>query len=196
MRAPNEIYNEYARTLIRVKVRKLVRGKSFLRSEQDDLEQDLAMHLINQAPSFDSSRASLNTFIATVIDSGIAMIVRDRHRTKRIPTRGALTLTLETKVDGPGNQPKTLRDIISLDDQTRRTGASQATDVERFVHTDDVHTALASLPPQLQEICKSLQLRGGMETRSHVGMSRRGFEAALDRIREHFRENSLVEKGK
>ena len=196
MRAPNEIYTEYARTLIRVRVRRLVREKGFLRSEQDDLEQELVMHLISQAPSFDSSRASLNTFVATVVDSGVAMIVRDRNRTKRMPTRGASTLSLETKVDRPGSQPKTLRDIISLDDQTRRTGASQSTDVERFVHTDDVHTALASLPPQLQEFCKSLQLHGCMETRSLLGLSRRGFDAALESIREHFLQNSLAEKGK
>ena len=96
----------------------------------------------------------------------------------------------------PGSQFKTLRDIISLDDQTRRTGASQSTDVERFVHTDDVHTAIASLPPQLQEFCKSLQLHGCTETRSLLGLSRRGFDAALESIREHFLQNSLAEKGK
>ncbi len=196
MQAPNEIYTEYARTLIRVKVRSLVKGKGFHRSEQDDLEQELVVHLISQATSFDSSRASLNTFIATVVDSGVAMIVRDRNRTKRIPIRGAATLSLETKVARPGGQPKTLGDIISLDDQTRRTGASQSTDVERFVQTEDVRTALSSLPPQLQEFCHSLLLHGSMATRSRMGLSRRGYEAALENIRAHFLENSLAEKGK
>jgi DNA-directed RNA polymerase specialized sigma24 family protein len=75
---PQEIVTEYARTLIRVKAKQIVRRPGFSRSDQADVEQDLVVHLLCQAEHFDPERASLNTFIARVIDSAVAMLVRER----------------------------------------------------------------------------------------------------------------------
>ena len=57
------IVTEYARTLIRVKAKQIVRRPGFSRSDQEDIEQDLVVHLLCQAERFDPERGSLNTFM-------------------------------------------------------------------------------------------------------------------------------------
>jgi DNA-directed RNA polymerase specialized sigma24 family protein len=83
----NEICTEYARTAIRVKTTQLIRRRGFSRSERPDIEQELMVYLLSQADRFDPSRSSLNTFVARVIDSGAATLVRNRKRLKRCPEK-------------------------------------------------------------------------------------------------------------
>ena len=70
------VVSEYARTTIRVKAGQLVRQPGFSRSDLEDVEQELIVHLLSKAQQFDPDRGSLNTFIFRVIDSGVAMLVR------------------------------------------------------------------------------------------------------------------------
>ncbi|MBE3123871.1 MAG: hypothetical protein IMZ65_03630, partial [Planctomycetes bacterium] len=74
---------KYVQTLIRIKARAVARQPGFSQSDQDDLEQDLAIHVLKQAHYFDPDRGSVRTFIARVVDSAVAMMLRDRRRLKR-----------------------------------------------------------------------------------------------------------------
>ena len=71
----SHVCTEYARTLIRVKARQIVCRPGFSRSDTGDVEQDLYLHLLSQAQQFDPTRGSINTFIARVVDSAVAMLV-------------------------------------------------------------------------------------------------------------------------
>jgi|694.fasta_scaffold27963_7 hypothetical protein len=75
----SEVCTDYARNLIRIKAKQVVRGRGFNRSELPDIEQELFFHLIKQAPNFDPKRSALNTFIAKVVDSAAGMVVRARR---------------------------------------------------------------------------------------------------------------------
>ena len=96
----DEFFNDYARTLIRVKAKQLVRRPGFSRSDQEDVEQDLFLHLLRQVQHFDPTRGSLNTFVARVVNSAAAMLVRERGRNKRSPGGG-------DRDSVPGNEDRT-----------------------------------------------------------------------------------------
>ena len=49
-----------------------------------------------------------------------------------------------------------------------------------------------SLPPELQNICRSLLTRNRQETEADLRISRRRMQAAMKAIREHFEESGLT----
>ncbi len=187
----NEVVTEYARTLIRVKAKQIVRRPGFSRSDQDDVEQDLVLHLLNQAQHFDPARGSLNTFIARVVTSGVQMLVRERRRIKRCPA-GVEIHSLEVKLEQLDGPPAPLWATISHADLQRRTGSASMSDAELYELVEGVASVMAILPPELQKVCKSLMERNRAETESELGMSRRGYEAAMGRIRQHFAQSGLA----
>ncbi len=187
-----KIVTEYARTLIRVKAKQIVRRPGFSRSDQPDIEQELLVHLLCQAQHFDPNRASLNTFVARVIDSAVAMLVRDRGRSKRNPSGDAEVQSLAEKVPQPEGPPEPLARLISRRDLERRTGGASISDAEMFELASDVASVLPTLPPELQSICRSLLTRNRQETEADLRISRRRMQAAMKAIREHFEESGLT----
>lgn len=187
----NDIVTEYARTLIRVKAKQLARRPGFCRSDEEDVEQDLVLHLLSQAQHFDPKRGALNTFIARVVNSGVAMLVRDRTRIKRRPDDDVEVQSLEDKVEQPHGPPAPLWMVISLEDLERRIGSKSLTDAEVFELADQIASVMASLPEELRDICESLQHRNRSETECELGLSRRKFNQAMTRIREHFSKSGL-----
>jgi len=189
---PKEIVTEYARTLIRVKAKQIVRRPGFSRSDQPDVEQDLVVHLICQAQHFDPDRGSLSTFIARVVDSAVAMLVRERGREKRNPQGDAEVQSLAEMVPQPDGPPEALARLISQLDLERRTGGASLTDAQLFDLVADVASVIPTLPSELQDICRSLLTRNRRETEADLGISRRGLQAAMVLIREHFVKSGLT----
>lgn len=186
----NDVVTEYARTLIQVKAKQLVRRPGFSRSDEDDVAQDLVLHLLNQAQHFDPARGSLNTFIARVVNSAVAMLVRERGRIKRSPASDIQSL--EEKVEQPDGPPAPLWATIALADLERRTGGASLSDAELYELVEGVASTIVSLPEELQEICRSLQQRNRVETERELKLSRRQYEAAMDQIRQHFARAGLA----
>jgi hypothetical protein len=189
---PQEIVTKYARTLIRVKAKQIVRRPGFSRSDQPDVEQNLVVYLLEQAQHFDPSRASLNTFIARVIDSAVAMLLRGQGRAKRNPNGEAEVQSLAEKVPQPDGPPEPLARLISQVDLERRTGGASLSDARLFELVADVASVIPTLPPELQEICRSLLTRNCSETEAELGLSRRKRQAAMEAIREHFVNSGLT----
>lgn len=190
MQAPNEnqnlFFSKYAQTAIRVKARQLVRRPGFTVSDQEDIEQELTLHLLMKADQFDSDRSSINTFISQVVGSAAAMIVRKRERIKRCGGEGVEIKSLESTMIQSEGQSASLAASISSDDNYRRLGREPISATEQFESAYDVANAIAELAPELQSVCRSLSVRNHRQTRSELGMSRRAFDAALVKIREHF----------
>lgn len=177
---------EYAKTVIRVKARQLCRRPSFSRSDKDDIEQDLFLHLLSQAQQFDPARGSLNTFIARVVDSAVAMLVRERRRNKRAPASGVVVQSVEVMVDQPDGPPAPLGATLSQADAERRTGGDSMSHIEMFELADDVSHLINALPPELQAVCRARMDRNRSETERDLGHSRRSLDAAMELIRQHF----------
>ena len=186
------IVTEYAQTLIRVKAKQLVRRPGFCRSDQEDIEQELVISLLAQAGNYNPDRSALNTFIARVVDSAIAMLVRERGRAKRSPADDIDVQSLADSVPQKDGPPESLAKLISQVDLERRTGTSSLSDTELFELVEDVAGAIASLPPDLQDACRSLMERNRQETEAELGISRRQLRRAIEAVREHFEKSGLA----
>jgi len=187
----SEIVTEYARTLIRVKAKQLVRRPGFCRSDQEDIEQDLLVHLLTQAEHFDPDRSSLNTFIDRVVNTAAAMLVRERHRSSRRPPEGIEVESLTVLVEQPDGLPAPLGSLISKEDLQRRMGTTSLSDEEYFEMAEAIASVIESLPPEERRICRALLTRNHTETKQELELSRRKFDAVMDFIRERFREEGF-----
>lgn len=178
--------NDYARTLIRVKAKQLIRRPGFSRSDQGDIEQDLFLHVLSKFRQYDPNRSSLNTFVDRIVNSAAAMLVRERSRNKRSPGGNVEIQSLEVKIEHSTGSSKPLWASISDADLQRRTGRAPLSDAELYELVEGVASAIAGLPPELQQVCQSLLERNRSETERELGLSRRKYDAAIARIREHF----------
>jgi len=95
-------------------------------------------------------------------------------------------------VPQPEGPPEPLARLISRRDLERRTGGASISDAEMFELASDVASVLPTLPPELQNICRSLLTRNRQETEADLRISRRRMQAAMKAIREHFEESGLT----
>ena len=187
----HEVYSDYARTLIRLKARQLSRRADFSRSDEDDIAQDLTLHLLCQAEHFDPSRASLKTFTSHVVNSCVAMILRERSRQKRAPGNGVEVQSLETMVDVPDEPPVALWATISVADIERRTGGTSKSDSEVHDEFESLDLAIQGLPTEDREVCERLKVDSHAGTARELKISRRKLRTLVGGIREQFERAGL-----
>lgn len=84
--------NGYASGLIKFKAQQLSRRSGFSRTDRADLEQALRTDLLDRLPRYNPGKASLNTFIARVVDRKVASILRYHFAEKRSPARNEASL--------------------------------------------------------------------------------------------------------
>ncbi len=187
----HEVYSDYARTVIRLKARQLSRRADFSRSDEDDITQDLTLHLLSQAEHFDPSRASLPTFVSHVVNSCVAMILRERWRQKRVPDHRAEIQSLETMVDVPDEPPVALGDMISLGDIERRTGGSTKSDAEVHEEVAALEHAMQSLPVEDRDVCERLKVGSRASVARDLQISPRKLRSVISSVRQHFERAGL-----
>ncbi len=176
------VLTEYAKSLISFKARQLKRKRVFRRESPQDVEQDLTTYLLSRAHLFDPTRASANTFADRVIQSGIAMMLRDRVRQKRAPELD--NISLEQSSPGSDEEAGSMRDALTEADLRRRLGT--ASDPERAELNEAVRELLQSLPVEDQRIC-ILRMTGTNESVAReLGITPRQVRDALDRLRKRF----------
>ena len=100
--------------------------------------------------------------------------------------------SLEMKIEQPEGPSAPLWASISIADLQRRTGGAALSDAELYELVEGVASAIAGLPPDLQRVCRSLLERNRTETERELGISRRSFDDAMDRIRQHFARAGLA----
>lgn len=84
--------NGYAARLIKFKARQLSRRSGFSRTDRQDLEQELWVDLLDRLPRYDANKASLNTFIARVVERKVISILRYHFAEMRSPGREEASL--------------------------------------------------------------------------------------------------------
>ena len=179
------VLTDYARKLIRFKARQLCRLHSFSKSDEEDLQQERWLAVVNQAGKFDPARASLDTFIDRVVNTAVAMILRDRQRQKR--ANGFQTVSLDvTPSDGHGNEPLAAK--VSQDDLARRLGTDPTDEAERRETAEAVASALAKLPDELRDVCRRVMGGSISAAAEDLETSRRQIRNALASARPYLEE--------
>jgi DNA-directed RNA polymerase specialized sigma24 family protein len=152
--------------------------------------QDLRAYVLKQAHHFDPAIACVNTFVARVVDSAVAMIIRDRWRLKR--AAGLNLQSLEGSTLRHEGEEKALADVLVDDDLQRRDGTSGVSDEERCEMSADVAHALDRLTASLRPVARLLMDDGNEASIARdLGMSRRQVRKAIDDIRRHFQRAGL-----
>ena len=183
--AYHDVLTKYAHKLIRKKARQLSRRSDFARTDEDDIAQELTMHLLTRSTRFDPNRAAVNTFAAAIIESGIGLLLRKRSRKFRKPECLEIESLSET-VEGPGGTPVPLETLISIEDVERRTRNFPPSDVEVLDAQQAFDHAFGKLPKHLQRLCTELMSFSPERAARNLGISRRQLSNAMEVIREHF----------
>lgn len=181
----------YVQALLRVKARQLGRRPEFRRTDPADIEQDLIGAVLEQAHRFDPARAAVVTFIARVVDSAAAMLVRHYRRLKRWGGTYPESLDAGTTPDDGKETP--LVETLLEEDAHRHRGGDSASDLAQWEMAEDVAGALAGLEPDSQAIARRL-MRGDNEAAiaRDLGISRRQTRKAFDAISEQLRRAGLA----
>ncbi len=169
---------EYARTTIHYAVDRLVGHNNFTESDRDDLEQDLALDLIERLPDFDPARAKRSTFIMRCVEHRIANLIRDRHRARRDPRRAC-------RIGDDGVEDKRTVSISSV------TDGHAASERERTDLRIDLAATVAALPTHLQSICSLLPDHSPYAISRRLGMSKRAIYRDVNTIRAAFTSAGL-----
>lgn len=180
----------YVQTLIRCKAHQVTRQPGFSRADESDVAQDLRAYVLKQAHHFDPSLACVNTFVARVVDSAVAMIIRDRWRLKR--AAGLNLQSLEGSTLRHEGEEKTLADVLIDDDLQRRYGTSGVPDEEQREMSADLARVLGRLAAPLRKIAHLLMDDGNEASIARdLAMSRRRVRKAIAEIDRHFRRAGL-----
>ncbi|MCG3127357.1 MAG: hypothetical protein CHACPFDD_02216 [Phycisphaerae bacterium] len=185
---PN-VLTDYAEKLIQIKARQLARRSDFRSSDDEDLAQEMRRHLLRRAHLFDAKRGSLNTFVARVVDSWIASLLRGRRRQKRAAARDAVSLEGARVVTGGVNT--TLREALSAERVRGRSDESPDDEITRQELIAAVARVVSALPPLLRDICARLPDQSDAAIKRELRLSRRQFDSAMARIRQTFADARL-----
>ena len=155
--------------LIRIKVRRLTGNYGFNKDDEEDLRQELSMHIVKAMPKHDPRRASAATFAERIVNSKITSIIegataqkRGRHKERPIES---VPEDAFLKTDDIGDQPD-----ISI----------------------DLRAAVAALPPELRQIAVLfMELGNEAAVIRQIGLSRQKVRGLCQRIRRCLREKGL-----
>ncbi len=153
----NSILGEYATKLIRLKAQRLIGRYGFTRSDQVDIEQTLALHLLEHADKFDPRRSSQHTFLNRIVNHMIISILRQRFAQRRDYRR---SVALHDAMVEQGD------DRLEPVDQRRVRD-----DAPSDLAIDLVH-AIESLDGPTQHMCGLLMHKSIAETARQLGLTR------------------------
>lgn len=191
--APDAVLTAYAESVIKHKARQLACRRDFSRSDEEELGQDMRLHLLRRAHGFDPSRSSYNTFVARVVDSWIATMLRDRRRRKR--AAGLDAQSLEATSVTQDDAPASLRDVLNPEQVVGRTAIGPDDEAARRELIAAVARVVRTLPQPLPDICARLPDQSHAAIRKELGLSRRQFDTAMALLRKTFEDAGLAALG-
>ena len=163
VRGKDFVLTGYAKNLIAFKAWQLSKRRDFSRSDREDLQQELWQAVVSQADRFDPSRASIDTFIDRVVNTAVAMVVRDRER--QIRADGFQAMSLDAAARDGDRSRQSLASQITEDDQARRLGRERHDEVAERERAEAVAAALAKMPPEISDVCRRV-MGGSISTAS------------------------------
>ena len=181
MQKPSAIeFAPYAGKVITYHARQLSRSPGFRAAEQLDLEQDLWLDLIARMPRYDPAKASVNTFIARIVENKCVSMVRHRRAAKRHPGRVEASLNDHVKdCDGRVVDRHQTTPEASNTPQRHR-------DLER-----DVADVLARLSPVHGDVARLLASGTINSAAKELGISRRIVQRTTEELRAAFGDAGL-----
>lgn len=160
---------DYATWYIGTKAEQLAGHYGFAPDEDEDIRQELLLHLIQQWPAFDPAVAKATTFIQNVIDNKVCELIRDQERKKR-----------DYRLDRPLSRAAEYGKLDGV------RGQPEKSDYELFELQEDCEQILTSLPDHLQKIAELLKEMSPTAAARSLGIPESSFWNRLAELRECF----------
>jgi len=145
-----EELDEYAVQLIRHKARQLVGRAGYTEDDRPDIEGDLTLDLLRRLPKFDPSRASRNTFIARVVEHGVARLIERREAPMRDARR--CTTSLNDRIEDDEGKSVERGELIDQDTYLENIGQPTMPLADQVALRVDLDRVLATLTPELRDL--------------------------------------------
>lgn len=187
-----ELTSGFAGSYIRWKARRLVGHANLKHTDRRDIEQELSLALFRAFPNFDPDKAHWRSFAATVIERRAGRFLKRRRARKRQEQHSVGSLNHMVR-DADGCEVL-LSEQLREEHREALTGRYAPSPVEQTEAMLDVSEVLASLPPDLQDICRRLSRDSQRQVAEDLQMSRRTLRDVLTVIRERFIDAGLGEK--
>ena len=181
--------DSFASQLIRQKAWQLVRHPGFSKSDRPDIEQELAIELVQKYDQFDPERARETTFIARVVEHKAVSLVRARQAEKRHFRRNGKSLN-ETISDGDDGTVERAQTVDAAGAK-RHTGQAPRSDEEVARLKLDIDEVLETLPADLRKLAEMLTEMTEYAASRQLGKSRRQVANDVARLRERFEDAGL-----
>lgn len=165
-----EAFDPRTMQLIRRTARQLARRPGFADAGREDLEQELALELLQRRSAHEPAKGTLAAFAAGVLRQRVADLLQERGAEKR--GGGSRTLSLNDEVRGEDGERADRADALDAADGERRLGAHSLSELERCACRMDVEAALARLPEHLRRLCEVLRNVPVAEAARHMGVTR------------------------
>jgi RNA polymerase sigma-70 factor (ECF subfamily) len=169
----------YAINTVRHYARRLARNPGIFPADVEDLEQELMLDLHRRLDRFNSAKASINTFIARVIENHAATILDSSRQEKN-----GKMVSLHELVQNDDGDAVELIDTITASQSPWATHAlswNESIDLQA-----DVLRLLARLPPSLREIAQRLMEETVSELSASTSITRQAVYVAMGKIKSRF----------
>ncbi|MFL5240597.1 MAG: sigma-70 family RNA polymerase sigma factor [Gemmataceae bacterium] len=168
----NIVLDRFAQDIIRRKARLLVGRAGLTKQDREDLEQELALRLLQSLEQFDQEQGHLNVFITTVIERAISMILRARRAKKR---DAGVVRSLDRTMDGTSAEPT-----------CRQSDAQELLDL-----ANDLAETIAIMPENLRDLAERLKTQSVSQTARDLGIPRSTLQGEIRRLRQIFENTGL-----
>jgi hypothetical protein len=183
------LFDPFTTTYIRIKARQLCSRTDFSLTDDQDLRQEMRLHLIEKAHLFDPQRGNLEAFVTQCINSWVGMQLRYRDRCKRSEEYKAVSLErTEVLCDGVIDM---LGDVLLEEDGGRRTRTYAMSAIEDFELRDAMEFVLNNLKPRDLKLLKYVAEHGPSGAPQAIGLTRAQVDESLARIREIMEKSGL-----
>lgn len=175
---PLEVLDAYALRVIRHKAWKLAFKPPFNASDFEDIQQELALQLMMRAPLWNPTKGQWSTFLTRVVNNQASKLLEMRRAGCRHTSQP--DESIEAILEGHPTASASESDFVCH---------STSRDDLRA----DLRRAIASLPPELQTICRLLQENTASDTAAILKISRRTLFRHTCTIRQALLEAGLGE---
>jgi len=178
---------KYAVRRARFKAKQVVRRVPSL-GAVEDIRQDLLVDVLQRLPKFNGDRAAAQTFISRVIDNKIADMLEAYHdaRDNNIVTSSCDDWVLDD--DGRWVRRDAVIDVARA---RAHRGIIPRDDEESSSLAMDVAKVIATLPPELRELCVMLQTMTPMAIAKKTRLARSAVYRRIVDLRVAFRQAGL-----
>lgn len=179
--------DEYATKLVKRAVRRLIGRFGFTRTDGQDLEQDVILHLLRQMGRFDPKRSGKNTFVNRIIRNKVISIIRHRCAEQRHYARVACSLNEPISERNGGCADR--GNYVDPASDRRRTNAGELP-VDLAL---DLARARDSLGVELRAVWDALLDGSESEAARRLNCSRFVVHARFAKICAHLKESGLAD---